>query len=236
MDTLKRVIKHFLDLRTLTHLQRSKDVRIYPDVSGWKNVTFHGKNVIGRGVNFSNSVEIGCGTTIGPYNVIAGPVTIGSFCQLGQFVGIYGQDHPITYLSTYVNKNLFDGRLREHITSAKVEVGSGVWIGHGAVLLKGIRVGDGAIIGANAVVTSDVPPYMIAVGNPAKCIKARFSQDVIEVLKSFPWHLLTPKELQELEPVFHIDFEKDPQKALDELKAIVARFAFRFPSFEKNDN
>lgn len=201
-------------------LQDALNVRIEAEVSGWKNVQFHGNNIIGRGANFSSSVELGYGTTVGPYDVITGPVKIGPYCQLGQFVGIYAQDHPTTYLTTYINKNLFNGRLREHISESEITIGAGVWIGHGAVVLRGVHIGDGAIIGANAVVTKDVAPYMIVVGSPAKPIKARFSTEVISALEGFRWHTFTSEELQAFEPVFHMNFEQNPEKAIRELHAI----------------
>lgn len=220
MRTLRKIIKNIFDTHERVKLKRNKDIFIYPDVSGWKNVKFNGSNVIGRGANFSSSVELGYGTTIGPFNVITGPVKIGPYCQLGQFVGIYAQDHPTTYLTTYINKNLFNGRLREHISESEITIGAGVWIGHGAVILRGVHIGDGAIIGANAVVTKDVAPYMIVVGSPAKPIKARFSPEVISALEGLRWHTFTSEELQAFEPVFHMNFEQDPEKAIRELLAI----------------
>lgn len=232
--TVRTILKKIFDVRERDRLHRTKSVYIYPEVSGWKNVNFHGENVIGRGANFSKFVDVGFGTTIGPYDVITGPVKIGPYCQLGQFVGIYAQDHPITYLTTYVNKNLFDGRLREHLSETEVTIGAGVWIGHGAVILRGVHIGNGAIIGANAVVTKDVAPYMIAVGNPAKTVKARFSQEVIDALEGFAWHTFTPKELRVLEPVFHIDFAQDPEAALLELRAILRKLAYATPLTREN--
>ena len=61
-------------------------------------------------------------------------------------------------------------------------IGNDVWIGVGAIILSGVKIGSGAIIGAGAVVVKDVPPYAIAAGNPARVVKFRFSQDQIEKL------------------------------------------------------
>ncbi|MGN0740572.1 MAG: CatB-related O-acetyltransferase, partial [Treponema sp.] len=66
-------------------------------------------------------------------------------------------------------------------------VGNDVWIGYEAVILSGVTIGDGAIIGARAVVTKDVPPYTIVGGVPAKQIRKRFSDDVISKLRSLEW-------------------------------------------------
>lgn len=66
-------------------------------------------------------------------------------------------------------------------------IGNDVWIGYEAVILAGVTVGDGAIIGARAVVTKDVPPYTIVGGVPAKTIRKRFSDDVISKLLKMKW-------------------------------------------------
>lgn len=66
-------------------------------------------------------------------------------------------------------------------------IGSDVWIGYEAVILAGVTIGDGAVIGARAVVTKDVPPYTIVGGVPAKSIRKRFSDDIITALLELRW-------------------------------------------------
>lgn len=68
-----------------------------------------------------------------------------------------------------------------------IVVGNDVWIGYEAVILSGVTIGDGAVIGARAVVTKDVPPYTIVGGVPAKPIKKRFSEENIKKLQSIRW-------------------------------------------------
>lgn len=68
-----------------------------------------------------------------------------------------------------------------------MEIGNDVWIGYGATILSGVRIGDGAIVGANAVVTKDVPPYAIVAGNPAHVIRMRFSPQIISDLLQIQW-------------------------------------------------
>lgn len=68
-------------------------------------------------------------------------------------------------------------------------VGNDVWIGARAMLLDGVRVGDGAIVGAGAVVTRDVPPYAIVVGSPAKVVRFRFDDARIARLLQLSWWL-----------------------------------------------
>ena len=66
-------------------------------------------------------------------------------------------------------------------------IGSDVWIGYDALLMPGVKVGDGAIVAARAVVTGDVPPYAIVVGNPAKVVKRRFDDEVVAELLTIRW-------------------------------------------------
>ena len=68
-----------------------------------------------------------------------------------------------------------------------MSIGNDVWIGHGAVILPGVTVGDGAVVGANAVVTKDVSPYAIVGGAPARVIRMRFADDVVERLMRLAW-------------------------------------------------
>ena len=76
-------------------------------------------------------------------------------------------------------------------------VGNDVWIGYEAVILAGVKIGDGAIIGARAVVTKDVPPYTIVGGVPAKFIRKRFSDEVIDALLRLKWWELPPDRILE---------------------------------------
>jgi len=69
----------------------------------------------------------------------------------------------------------------------KVDIGHDVWIGHGAVIMPGVKIGNGAILGSNAVVTKDVPPYAIVAGVSAKVLKYRFSKEIIKELEEIAW-------------------------------------------------
>lgn len=109
---------------------------------------------------------------------------IGRFCSIGRNV-ILGQDprnHALNWLST---SPVFSSNYKS-ITSP-LQIGNDVWIGHRATIMAGIQIGDGAIIGTNAVVTKDVLPYAIVAGNPAKFIRYRFEKDVITQLLLSKW-------------------------------------------------
>lgn len=68
-----------------------------------------------------------------------------------------------------------------------VEIGNDVWIGDNVILIAGIKIGNGAIIGAGSIVTKDILPYSIVAGNPAKEIRKRFSKEEIEFLEKLEW-------------------------------------------------
>ncbi|MBR6576442.1 MAG: CatB-related O-acetyltransferase [Akkermansia sp.] len=123
--------------------------------------------------------------------------SIGAFCSLGHSIDIGHGVHPTHVLTTspfFYNREcrwmLPDSPDYPHLWSQKilpVHIGSDVWIGNGVFIKNGINIGHGAIVGAHSVVTKDVPPYAIVAGNPAKLIRYRFSEDIIEKLLELKW-------------------------------------------------
>ena len=120
-------------------------------------------------LNFKDvSISIGDGTHIGFNNSIraAKRITIGKKCILAPFVTIIDTNaHPLD-----PDKRLKCERIPDH-EIRPVEIGNNVWIGERAIITPGVRIGDGAIVGANAVVIKDVPEKTIVAGNPAKVVK-----------------------------------------------------------------
>lgn len=135
-----------------------------------------------------------------------GGVTIGRYCSIGANVIIGGGQHPIDWFSSHpfvydgsrvfknfeeyaklskknqLNPNKGKGRPKTRVT-----IGNDVWVGEGASIKQGVNIGDGAIIGTRSVVTKDVPPYAIVAGIPAKLIRYRFEDAVIEEMLSLKW-------------------------------------------------
>lgn len=217
------IISRVVNLRLRFESRQKGEIRVGRDVEGLHHVAFAGRNAVGRGTVFAGNIKIGYATTIGANNYLHGPLTVGNYCQFAPSVGAYGKDHPLSYASTYVNQNLFDGRLKAQARTENIAVGHDVWIGHGAVLLKGVQIGNGAVIAAGAVVTSSVPDYAIAVGNPARVLRFRFAPEVIALFQRLEWWLLKPHELAELEGLFHLDFNKEPEKGISKLTEIVKK-------------
>jgi len=116
---------------------------------------------------------------------------IGNYCSLAAGVKIFlGGNHRVDWVSTFPFSDSWPAArgIRGHpATRGDVEIGHDVWIGHGAVILSGVRIGNGAVVGACAVVARDIPPYAIAVGNPARIIRRRFSDAQIQMLERIAW-------------------------------------------------
>ncbi len=140
-------------------------------------------------------------------------VVVGSFCSFAPGVIILANvDHPTNLPSTFPFKTLLYPRHKESstnysnwdaVTKGPVEIGHDVWLGLNTIILSGVKIGPGAVIGAGSVVTKDIPPYAIAVGNPAKVIKFRFSNEIIERLLESEWWLFSDGMLKDLAPFFY---------------------------------
>ena len=121
---------------------------------------------------------------------------IGRYCSIGRGVtlGETPRNHPVDWVSTSLSvSHQYKSELQ--LTS----IGHDVWVGHGAVVMAGLKVGHGAIIARNAVVTKDVEPYQIVGGNPAKPIRYRFDKDVRDALLASQWWDCDWKQLRELD-------------------------------------
>ena len=88
-----------------------------------------------------------------------------------------------------------------------VRIGNAVWIGDSVIVLPGVNIGDGAVIGAGSVVTKDIPPFSIAVGNPCKVIKYRFSKGKIDVLMRIKWWDWDVKKMKRNSSFFSINVD-----------------------------
>ncbi|MFE4759415.1 CatB-related O-acetyltransferase [Bacillus mycoides] len=149
---------------------------------------------ISKGARINKGVIIGENVSIDEYsyineNSIVFNSDIGKFCSISYNCMIGLPNHPIRHISTspflYSDNNVLNIPQSFKEFNAKTIIGNDVWIGAQAIIMKGISIGNGAIIGAGSVVTKDIPPYAIAVGNPAKIIKYRFDQKQIEFLENF---------------------------------------------------
>lgn len=125
---------------------------------------------------------------------------IGRYCSISANVAVMNRNHPMEFKSTHAfffNPAL--GVCKEDLVAyTPLEIGNDVWIGHGAIIHPHVRmIGDGAVIGAGAVVNKDVPPYAVVTGNPSRIVRYRFSKKVIEELLASRWW---EKSIGELKP------------------------------------
>ncbi|MCI1580158.1 MAG: CatB-related O-acetyltransferase [Clostridium beijerinckii] len=179
--------------------------RIYPRSNDYQ--TIYLKNVITRANikvgdytiynDFYNDPrEFEKNNVLYQYPINNDKLIIGKFCSIAckaKFLMTSG-NHTMKSLSTYIFPIFYeewdlDVSLITNAWDNKgdIVIGNDVWIGYDAIIMSGVKIGDGAIIGTRAIVTSDVPPYTIAGGIPAKIIKKRFGEDIILKLLKIKW-------------------------------------------------
>ena len=134
---------------------------------------------------------------------------IGKFCSIacGAKFLFTSANHTLRSLSTYPFPLFFEEWEldKKQVASAwdnkgDIVIGNDVWIGYEAIILSGVNIGDGAIIGARAVVTKDVPPYTVVGGIPAKEIKKRFDAETIDKLQQIQWWDWSFEKIQQFLP------------------------------------
>jgi acetyltransferase-like isoleucine patch superfamily enzyme len=116
---------------------------------------------------------------------------IGSFCSISDSVTIMlGGEHRTDWVTTYPFSQLFpeaSGFPGHPHTKGDVVIGNDVWIGYGALILSGVRIGNGAVVAARSVVRSDVEPYSIVAGNPSRHVMYRFDEESVNALQEIAW-------------------------------------------------
>lgn len=117
---------------------------------------------------------------------------IGSYCSIAQHVSfLLDAEHNISTMSSFPYKAKCTHSGIEAFSKGDIIIDDDVWIGYGSTIMSGVHIGQGAIVAAGAVVTKDVPPYAIVGGVPAKVIKYRFKQQLIEGLLKVDYSALT---------------------------------------------
>lgn len=154
-----------------------------------------------------NNVEVGLYSYGGVFEKgfnLGGRVVVGRYSSIGSNVRYFGANHPITCFSTspyFYRQEWADkvGGEVQDIERFTLQIGNDCWIGGNVLITCGChKIGNGAIIGAGAVVTHDVEPYSVVAGNPARVIRKRFSDEEIDALEKSKWFELTPEKLLKL--------------------------------------
>ena len=174
---------------------------------------------IGRRNIISNS-QIGTGTST-QSNTTIRFATVGKYCAIAWNVTIGAPNHDFKRLAMAELDRIFPGEDHEHLSSFDTldcNIGNDVWIAAGAHVLRGVKVSDGAVIAANAVVTKDVPPYAIVAGVPAKIVKYRFSDEQIKSLLEIKWWDFTGEKLLKARHLFNGDLDDEIIEQLKHIK------------------
>lgn len=161
----------------------------------------HLKAVIDSNIAKSASIAAGShvvNSTMGKnsfcgYDCIIINTDIGAYCSIASNCEIGGASHPISWVSTSPvfteNKDQIKKKYSYHKYeyNKSTKIGNDVWIGSKSLIKAGVNIGDGVVIGMGSVVTKDIPPYEIWAGNPAKFLRKRFDDDIIEDLIKIKW-------------------------------------------------
>lgn len=153
-------------------------------------------------------------------------IEIGSFCSIAERVVIFGGgEHRTDWISTYPFAEVFDIPEKNIVghpaSKGTTRIGHDVWLGFQSTIMSGVEIGHGAVIGANAVVSRNVPPYSVVVGNPGKIVRCRFDPVAVRELLAIAWwnwpieHILQHAELLS---------NPDVVSVIPELKRISANF------------
>ena len=156
------------------------------------------------------------------YEFYGDKLIIGKFCQIASGVEFImnGVNHKMNSASTFPfyileHWNQKTPPVSELTFKGDTVVGNDVWIGENVKILPGVHIGDGAIIGLNSVVGSDVDPYTIVVGNPAKPTRKRFDAELTALMLSFKWWDKSIDEIQKLLPLL---YDKDLELVKREIR------------------
>ncbi len=134
---------------------------------------------------------------------------IGSFTSIATGVVLGGGRHPMEWVAMspvfYQGRDSVKAKFSTHQRdpAKRVLIGHDVWIGRSAIVLSGVHVGNGAVVGAGAVVTKSVPPYAIVAGNPARLIRYRFDEATVARLAASQWWTRSEEDLHRLGPHFN---------------------------------
>lgn len=180
----------FLDnIIGILKLRVSKRCRVYSVHVSPK--ALHGENIqIHSGSRVDSTSEIGGNTYIGCYCYIT-RAKIGRYVSIANNVSIGQGEHQLDRIST---SSMFYKNPWHELTLEQCEISSDVWIGVDAVILRGVKIGTGAVVAANAVVTKDVPDYAVVAGIPARIIKYRFSEYQISKILASKWWEKKPED------------------------------------------
>jgi acetyltransferase-like isoleucine patch superfamily enzyme len=173
-------------------------IRFYKDVSIEKKARLECEAPVALGGQLIMRGKVGAYTYIRGGGRFAGVRRIGRYCSVAPGVVVGDGPHPLDWMSTHpfqwgdtllLPKSLRNATqfIEPNNQKERVVIGNDVWLGASCLVLKGVTIGDGAVVAAGAVVTKDVPPYAIVGGVPARVIRYRFPDAIIDRLRKVAW-------------------------------------------------
>lgn len=164
----------------------------------------------GEGVKVSRGCLVDRGSFIGSHTFINTNTTItksniGNYCSIGSYVVIGPGEHDVKRFSL---SGVFYNDSYAELTLRDVHIGHDVWIGTNAIILRGVTVGNGAVIAAGAIVTKDVPEYAVVAGVPARVIKSRLPKEVYDAILATNWFYQKPEQAKKILNNLEHDFKK----------------------------
>jgi acetyltransferase-like isoleucine patch superfamily enzyme len=187
MNLIREIFLHLSSMSRVFGSSIMRKVRLSKLMVEWRRININNDTVPVK------YFPIGL-VTIGDYSY--GPIDIytyyakgeglevGRYCSIAKDVKfILGGNHRMDYLMTFPVRNKFINRdFNESFSKGKIILKDDVWIGVGATILSGVELGQGCVVAAGAVVTKSFPPYSVIGGNPARIIRMRFSENIIQIL------------------------------------------------------
>lgn len=173
-------------------------------------------------INRRNIIE---GVSVGRFsytgaNTVLKTAEIGNFCSLSWNISATGNRHDYRKLTAHPVAQLSSFGIAEEDEpheNRKIVIGNDVWIGANACIMPGVKIGDGSVIGAGAIVTKDVPPFAVVAGNPARILKYRFSDAQITDLMDIKWWDWSEEKLRENIELFKIQIDNEIIRKLLEI-------------------
>jgi len=142
------------------------------------------------------------------------PCQIGKYCAIGDGIRIITDNHVIRMPNQQVALQRRLGFKPILSKNDPVIIGNNVWIGDASTILSGVRIGDGAVVGAGAVVTQNIPPFTVAVGVPARSLRERFSTKIINQLLEIRWWDWCEERMARNKAFFECDLSLNPDTDL----------------------
>lgn len=202
---LKNLIVSFLRILFWKYKNYTQDLRIY-------NYKLSPRTKLGKRTMVRSDNEIG-NITLGDYSYISGPrsyieeVQIGKYCSIAREVVIGVSGHNYDWVTTSPIITSTDYNFIEKNRSVPQKempiIGNDVWIGLNSIIMRGVVIGDGAVVAAGSIVTADVKPYSIVGGIPAKHLKFRFSEEQISKLVEIQWWNWDEEKIKENVDLFY---------------------------------